>query len=252
VHDDSIYAGMTPLPLQVYIGYDPLETCAYHVLAQSIIEHATQPVQIVAVALHHLERNMWRERDPKQSTDFAFSRFLVPCMSNYEGYSLFLDSDMLAMDDISKLFAYARYDRAVSVVQHDYTPTTSRKMQGMDGPAGAEQTIYEKKNWSSVMLFNNRRCRKLTPGYVNNATGLELHQFKWLEDDSEIGELPLEWNWLVGEYPRKDDVKLAHYTLGGPWLEKYKDCDYSNEWREVFAQVMDQSPAWGWRKKVAV
>ena len=31
------------------------------------------------------------------------------------------------------------------------------------------------------MLMNCRKCTTLTPDYVNKASGLELHQFKWLE-----------------------------------------------------------------------
>ena len=34
-----------------------------------------------------------------------------------------------------------------------------------------------------MMIFNNANAQHLTPDYVNSATGLELHQFKWLEND---------------------------------------------------------------------
>ena len=80
------------------------------------------------------------------------------------------------------------------------------------------------------MLMNCRKCTTLTPDYVNKASGLELHQFKWLEGDHLIGDLPLEWNWLVGEYEHKDNVKNVHYTKGGPWFEEYRECDYSKDW----------------------
>jgi hypothetical protein len=59
--------------------------------------------------------------------------------------------------------------------------------------------------------------------------GLDLHRFKWL-DDSEIGALPLEWNWLVGEYEYRHDAKMVHYTLGGPYFDEYRDCHYAEEW----------------------
>ena len=79
------------------------------------------------------------------------------------------------------------------------------------------------------MVFNNERCRALTPEYVNSASGLALHRFTWLEDPL-IGTLPLEWNWLVGEYPYNKDAKIAHFTRGGPYFPEYQDCDYASEW----------------------
>ena len=91
------------------------------------------------------------------------------------------------------------------------------------------------------MLFNNARCKKLTAPYVNTATGLELHQFKWLDDENEIGALPLEWNWLVGEYPFQDAAKLVHFTRGGPYFDGYKNCDYANEWFSVVKQMTSVS-----------
>jgi hypothetical protein len=81
------------------------------------------------------------------------------------------------------------------------------------------------------VLFNNELCRALTPDYVNAAPGLDLHRFAWLED-ARIGELPLEWNWLVGEYGYNPHAKIVHYTLGGPYFDAYRDCDYAGEWFE--------------------
>jgi hypothetical protein len=91
------------------------------------------------------------------------------------------------------------------------------------------------------MLFNNARCKKLTATYVNTATGLELHQFKWLDDENEIGALPLEWNWLVGEYPFLEAAKLVHFTRGGPYFDEYKNCDYANEWVSLLKQMTSVS-----------
>jgi hypothetical protein len=104
------------------------------------------------------------------------------------------------------------------------------------------QTAYQKKNWSSVILFNNAKCRALTPDYVNKASGLELHQFKWLNDDDAIGEIPSAWNHLVGYSAPRKDASLVHYTLGGPYFDEFRDCEYSDEWRRELAamQRVDQ------------
>ncbi len=210
--------------IPVFIGYDGRETVALNVLAHSIHARASVPVTVAPVMLSQLKSVFQRERHPLQSTDFSFSRFLTPHLADYTGWSVFMDCDMLMLDDIARLWALRDERYAVMVVKHDHVPKEERKF--LNEP----QTKYDKKNWSSVMLFNNARCRALTPDYVNTASGLELHQFKWLDDDSLIGELPSRWNHLVGyDAPRKDSA-LVHYTLGGPYFDAYRDCEYSQEW----------------------
>ena len=170
-----------------------------------------------------------RPRGPTESTEFSLTRFLVPALSSFEGWSVFMDCDMLCRTDLAEIEReMARQpDKAVLVCQHDYVPKTERKF------LGHVQTRYPRKNWSSFMVFNNARCKALSLDYVNSAPGLDLHGFKWI-DDAAIGALPLEWNWLVGEYPHNPDAKIAHFTLGGPYFAEYRDCDYSDEWRAEF------------------
>lgn len=211
--------------IPVFIGYDPREAVAFSVLAFSIQARATQPVAIAPLMLTQLSGVLTRERHPLQSTDFSFSRFLVPHLSGFSGWSVFMDCDMLVLDDIAKLWKLRDDRYAVMVVKHDHVPKETQKF------LGEPQSKYEKKNWSSVMLFNNAKCKALTPEYVNTASGLELHQFKWLESDRLIGELPERWNHLVGYNPPRPDAALVHYTLGGPYFEEYRDCEYSTEWR---------------------
>ena len=225
---------------RIFIGFDSKEVVAYHVLAQSIIEHASTPVAFSPIVLSHLQGLFTRERNALQSTEFSFSRFMVPYLSGYEGWSLFVDCDMLARADIAELWALRDERFAVMCVKHDYQPKTDTKFLGQT------QTKYQKKNWSSVMLFNNRRCRALTPDFVNTATGLELHQFKWLDGDDQIGELPSAWNHLVNEYDYRGDAKLVHFTDGGPYFDEYRNDDYAEEWfatRERVLHVTQRQPA---------
>ncbi len=212
--------------IRIFIGYDPREAAAFNVLSHSIQARASQPVMIAPLMLSQLHGVLTRERHPLQSTDFSFSRFLVPYLSGYDGWSLFCDCDMLMLDDIAKLWALRDERYAVQVVKHDHKPADSVKF--LDQP----QRPYEKKNWSSVILFNNAKCAALTPDYVNGATGLELHQFKWLGNDALIGELPHQWNHLVDYDPTvpTDQVSLLHYTEGGPYFEAYRDCSYADIW----------------------
>jgi len=98
------------------------------------------------------------------------------------------------------------------------------------------------------MLMNCAACKALTPEYVNRASGLELHQFKWLAGDHLIGELPRAWNHLVGYDPPRRDASLVHYTIGGPYFDAYRDCEYAREWfaeREAMLRIeqRDKTPA---------
>ena len=212
--------------IRIFIGFDPRETVAYHVLSHSIHARASAPVSIAPLMLSQLGGLMTRERNSLQSTDFSFSRFLTPYLCGFEGWAIFMDCDMLVLEDIVKLWALRDDKYAVMCVKHDHVPKEKTKF------LGAQQTKYEKKNWSSVMLFNCAKCTALTPDYVNSASGLDLHRFNWLGDDDLIGEIPHRWNLLVG-YDQSipvDEVSNLHYTIGGPYFHDYKDIDYAAEW----------------------
>ncbi|MBE7186326.1 MAG: glycosyltransferase [Methylobacterium mesophilicum] len=209
---------------RVFIGFDSKETVAYHVLVQSILEKASIPVVFSPIVLDNLNGVFTRERNPLQTTEFSFSRFLVPALSNFEGWSIFMDCDMLMRADIAELWALRDETYAAMCVKHDYQPKVETKFLGQT------QTKYEKKNWSSMILFNNPQCRALTTDYVNTATGLQLHQFKWLENDDRIGEVPAAWNWLVNEYDYDPNAKNVHFTDGGPYFNEYAKDDYADEW----------------------
>ena len=218
--------------INIFIGYDPREAVAFGVLAHSIHARSSQPVSITPLMLSQLKHIYTRERHPLQSTDFSFTRFLVPYLSGHTGWSLFMDCDMLVLDDIAKLWALRDERYAVQVVKHNHVPKEDTKF------LGATQTKYEKKNWSSVILFNNAKCRALIPEYVNTATGLELHQFKWLGNDDLIGEIPHRWNHLVGYDAPNPDVSLVHYTIGGPYFDEYRDCEHADIWRQERTQML--------------
>lgn len=220
--------------IRVFIGHDSREVVAWHVLAHSIQSRASQPVAIAPVMLSQLQDVFRRDNNPLQSTEFSFSRFLVPYLCGYEGWAVFMDCDMLVRRDMAELWAL-RDDRfAVSVVKHEHVPVETSKF--LDAP----QTRYAKKNWSSVMLMNCARCRVLTPEYVSTASGLDLHQFKWLGNDDLIGALPGEWNHLVGYDAPRPDAANVHFTIGGPYFSEYQHCEYSQEWfaeREAMMSV---------------
>ena len=218
--------------ISVFIGYDSKVKIAYHVLAESILKHSSEPVSIHPIYLPNIQKIHNKKQNILASTEFSFSRFLVPYLMNYQGWAVFMDSDMVMISDITELWQLKDEKYALQVCKHEYTPNVEKKF------LNNTQTIYAKKNWSSLMLMNCSQCKTLTTDYVNTATGLELHQFKWLKDESLIGEIPLEWNWLVGEYPYNTNVKNIHFTEGGPYFEEYKNCQYSKEWYKIYNEMI--------------
>ncbi len=214
--------------IKVFIGYDPVESVAWHTMAASIYRHSSRPVCITPINLQNLKGVYTRERDPKQSNEFSFSRFLVPYLCNYEGYALFFDCDMMLRSDVAEIFeALKTHERkAVHVVKHTYSPRDDIKY------LNTVQYRYPRKNWSSVVLWNcaHPKNKTVTADFVNSADAMTLHRFGWL-DDQDIGELDVRWNWLVGEYDAPpEDVKNVHWTVGGPYFKEYANVDFANEW----------------------
>ena len=222
--------------MKVFVGYDIREDIAFQVCEYSIVKH--QPTAQVIPLKQAALRNSGlytRAIDPKSSTEFTFTRFLVPYLADYQGWAVFVDCDFVFTADIIELFAKADDRYAVMVVKHDYTPKESLKMDG------CKQLPYPRKNWSSAVLWNcaHPSNKQITPDVVNSQTGEYLHRFQWL-DDTEIGSLDPEWNWLAGWYHEPHDgvPKAIHYTEGGPWFANYRRCDYHKTWKQYLKEML--------------
>lgn len=230
-------------PLTVYIGYDCREHAAYEVCRASLLEHTSRPLHIVrldesALRQAGLYRREWRLEGKQRidqgdlkpfSTDFAFTRFLVPALNLYEGWALFCDCDFLFTSDIAELFDLADPAYAVRVVKHNHDPREQSKMNGL------AQSKYYRKNWSSLVLWNCAHSMNragLTINTVNDFPGAWLHAFQWL-DDNQIGSLPARWNWLAGvDDPLGILPSGIHFTLGVPTIHPgAENAPYADVWR---------------------
>ncbi len=230
--------------LRIFVGYDSREREAYEVAIGSICRRASVPVWISRLELKNLpmltrpieqrDGKMW---DPisqaPMATEFAVSRFCVPFLSSHQ-WALFCDCDIVCLEDIAQLFRDYTADPkyAVMVAKHGTEGTAGTKMDGQ------VQTVYPRKNWSSVVLWNvdHPANRRLTLEHLNTWPGRDLHAFKWLEE-SEIGELPVSWNYLVGVYRQEMKIDLAHFTLGGPWLPGWKGGPMDELWLKERAEL---------------
>jgi len=220
--------------VKVFIGWDSREDIAYQVCRKSLLKHSSIPLDIQPIKQSELrERGLYtREFDPLSSTEFSFTRFLTPYLAGYNGWAVFVDCDFLFRGDIAGLMDYADGAKACFVVQHDYRPFEKVKM---DNKA---QHQYPRKNWSSFMFMNcsHPEVKALTPDVVNKESGMFLHRFEWLKDES-IGSLPIAWNYLEG-WHTKDHCPnpiAVHFTRGGPWFRDYMEVEYAREWLEASA-----------------
>jgi len=223
---------------RVYIGWDPREDIAYQVCKHSI-HRLSKDIEVLPLKLDELKSKglVTRLDDLKAATQFTFTRFLVPYLNGYEGWAVFIDCDFLARQDVNKLFDLADDRYAVQVVKHEYNV-----QDGIAKMDGQVQHAYPRKNWSSCMLFNcahTKNKQYLYPEFMNKQEMKYLHRFEWL-DDSEIGSLPIEWNYLVGHYNEAEYGKpsFIHYTLGMPFMPGYENCEYSNVWYEERADFI--------------
>jgi hypothetical protein len=227
-------------PFRVFLGWDPRELRAWNVAQKSLkIRAGATAIDLHKLAMPQLRAQGLYTRptqeaptggyvdeisDAPMSTGHAIARFLVPALCHYEGWALFADGDVLFRADVGQLFALADPQYALQIVQHQHAPTSSVKMDGQ------AQTVYPRKNWSSVILFHcaHPANQALTVDLVNTVPGRDLHRFCWLED-ALIGSLPARWNVLVGEETDPDPA-LVHFTLGVPDMPGYEHCAYSDDW----------------------
>ncbi len=187
--------------LRIFLGYDPRQPISLNVLQSSIYRQSSKPVAIIPLVLSTLP--IKREG----LTPFTWSRFLVPYLCGYQGWGLFLDSDMLLMDDIAKLFDLADDRYGAMVVKNEL-----------------------RFEWASAILFNCAKCQILTPDFIENAP--RLHDMSFLAE-GDIGSLPAEWNHLVGYNAPCDKPKLIHYTQGIPAFAQTNDCEHADKWFEA-------------------
>jgi lipopolysaccharide biosynthesis glycosyltransferase len=216
--------------IRIVVGYDKRESVAYHVFTQSVLEKSSVPVSFTPLSVNTLK--IYKETHADGSNEFIYSRFLTPFLMNFSGWAIFADGDMVCNSDIAELWALRDESKAVQVVKHNYKTKKSVKY------LGNKNEDYPRKNWSSLILWNcgHPDNKILTPEFIQEKPGSFLHRFSWL-DDSHIGELPLEWNWLAIEYPDNPNANIVHYTLGTPCFKEYSQGSMADYWYVVHQRV---------------
>ncbi len=233
--------------LKVFVGYDSREDIAWRVCRHSLLRHADSDLTVIPLRQPLLrELGLYtRSYDKGSSTEFSLTRFLTPYLAAQGGWALFCDCDFLFTGDVRDIFKGLDPAKAVYCVQHAYIPAHAVKMDGQ------RQTTYPRKNWSSFLLFNcdHPDVLALTPAVVNSATPSYLHRLEWVKNQSAIGALDLEWNFLEGEYPKPETPpRVIHFTNGGPWFGNWADCDFGDLWnkeRDLYCQSLLEAGEFG-------
>lgn len=229
--------------LNVYIGFDTRnygQQLAYEVCRKSILKHLDKNYEVTIIPLIKSDLEFqgifYRSEDSLASTEFTYTRFLVPYLNDYQGQAVFCDSDFLWECSVHEVFNYLG-DNAVACVKHDYTPTNATKMDGL------VQTVYPRKNWSSLMVFNcaHPDIARLNLENVNEKSPAWLHRMEWTKN---IGEIPYQYNYLV-EYYQSDDAKVYHFTEGGPWHPGKENVQYGDKW---LAYLTEEEKDKMWKK----
>lgn len=207
VVDQRKFTVPSPL-LRVFIGYDSRQPVAFHVAAHSVIRRSSTHTAVTPLCLFSLPITR------RGLTEFTYTRFLVPFLSDYTGISIFMDSDILCLGDVAELLAYplAYPEIPVFVVHHPDRP-------------------YED---SSIMVFNNALCRILTSAYVED-TNHALFDLRWA---GQPGLLPKSWNHLIDYDTPNPSAKLLHYTKGIPIWPQTNTCDRESDWHQEFRHMI--------------
>ena len=219
--------------INIYIGFDSSnygQELAYKVCKKSILKYNNK-VNIIPLIKKDLEeKKIFNRKNNDGSTEFTYTRFLVPYLNNYKGCAIFCDSDFLWNCDILEVLKYTNEEKAISCVQHKYNECKLKfKMNGR------KQEWYPRKNWSSLMVFNCEHgdCKKLNLDNINNKSAKWLHRMEWT---NKIGEIPKTYNYLVEYYYDEENPKALHFTDGGPWYHRWHtitnkyDINLGNKW----------------------
>lgn len=206
--------------ISVFVGFDPRSWGAFSVCATSLLRVAKQPISITPLVIDTLPC------ERVGLTAFTYTRYLVPWLMDYKGMAIYVDSDTIFLSDPSELMKLCNPDsiKSLWVVKNK-----------------------QRFEWPSVIVFNCKRLKILTPELVKEGKGLTTFEFV---KENEVGELPSEWNHLVGYDEPRGDAKLVHFTQGVPGYPELRGCEYTEEWIQLarlmggmapWAEVMGQS-----------
>lgn len=184
-------------PIKIFIGQEPYQWLAAEVLRFSIQRRTKVPLEIQELNQLPIKLNF------KVVKSSAFCRFFIPEACNYEGKAIYLDADILVLDNIQKLYELP-----------------------LQGKGALARPVHEESQsgyYTSVMLLDCAHLKnwnvKLWSGLVNVQSSL-YHDTIWGMpkglNGNDFGDLPREWNELDDA---DSNTKIIHFTniQTNPW-----------------------------------
>ncbi len=182
--------------IKVFVGCAPNgeDAESMMVLEYSIKKHCSMPVEIVWMMISDDPNSFWYGWDSsKWATPFSAFRCAIPEYCNFQGQSIYMDSDVMVLADLAELWNLP------------WTDDTA--------------IVQSRGKWRlCVSKFNNERCRdnpawprvaqhKKYPDLYGNVYGLIGRT------DSLRQDFGSEWNNLDGEnHTPLSEIKILHYT----------------------------------------
>jgi lipopolysaccharide biosynthesis glycosyltransferase len=222
--------------IKVFIGSGEASLLERKVAIYSLRKHTKRDLDIYVFNGTHnaIELN---DREPflaplslklkyQNITEFSLYRYLIPEICNYQGKAIYIDSDIICLTDIARLF--------------------DTHLNDCDFLAkGDAYNNRGEKLWAlSVMLIDCQKCRfDLETFYREIAMGLYTDRDLACMSSAFLSHHPykignLDPNWNV--FDRADrDTNLIHYTnlYTQPW--KYPNHRYGELWFDYFRSAID-------------
>ena len=197
-------------PVCVYVGTDRSQDLAYRVLGASIRRRTEMDVKFHSLA----DLDLPQPPDPahKARTGFSFARFAIPELAGRTGRAIYLDADMLVLQDIAELWNLPM--AGAKVACQEELPDNIASTAPVPG--------MRRRKQCSVMVLDCERLGWDAPQIISGLGPLytyeELLGDLCILDESEVSYgVPTRWNSL--EHADASTC-LIHYTdmMTQPWV----------------------------------
>ncbi len=179
-------------PIRIFIGTEPSQWRADRVLEYSIRENSEADVDITMMRAGEGDFDWPNSANP---TAFTMFRFCIPEMCDFNGFAIYLDCDMLVLDNIGELLWFAKHGKWV---QHAHREGDCISV--ID--CAAVKTLH----WPSIDELKKGKLRKW--------------DVRMRLESIVSRTIPTAWNSM--DKFKHNETRLIHFTdlSTQPWLDR--------------------------------
>ena len=183
--------------IKIFVGCasnnEDLESQA--VLEYSLKKHSSQPVDITWMQLSKDKNSMWNGWATELwATPFSGFRWAIPAACDYQGKAIYMDSDMIILDDITKLYNQEFEEDRIVLAK-----------------GGEDSWRY------CVSLWNCEAAKDVLPEIDEIKSDPSSHRklMAYFGDKSNDLTQPFNGNWncVDGENLTIDKIQILHYSF---------------------------------------